>query len=232
MVLEGIANRVDWLKLVLAGKDHAMPSIIEYLESLNRKERFFLIGTALGNQTFQLSSAFRDTLTETFGIQIPQNAFAAMDYHLDWIHASLHMAQPGNEDKQVHRNTDPVIITGNQEDVDLIVAIKDAATTHLLLLEAKAETNWTNKQLLSKASRLRVIFGEDGKAYPNVRPQFGLMSPRRPEQLETKNWPSWMIQDGKPTWFKLPVASGRRRVTRCDSERRQSATAGFFRISP
>ena len=35
-----------------------MSAFIEYLRSFNRKERFFLIGTALGNPAFRLDSAF------------------------------------------------------------------------------------------------------------------------------------------------------------------------------
>ena len=33
-----------------------MPSIIEYLESFNRKERFFLVGEALGESTSYIDS--------------------------------------------------------------------------------------------------------------------------------------------------------------------------------
>ena len=60
-----------------------MMTLIERLESFNRKERFFLIGDALGNQSFQLSDDFRTRLGTAFGIQPPSNTFVAMDYHLD-----------------------------------------------------------------------------------------------------------------------------------------------------
>ena len=36
-----------------------MMTLMEHLESFNRKERFFLIGDALGNRAFQLSTDFR-----------------------------------------------------------------------------------------------------------------------------------------------------------------------------
>ena len=44
----------------------------QYLESLNRKERFFLTG-----------------LRQVVGLNVPHDAFAAMDYHLDWMHVAL-----------------------------------------------------------------------------------------------------------------------------------------------
>ena len=70
-----------------------------------------------------------------------------MDYHLDWIHASLFLTLPGNDSQAVHPNSGRVA-TGTQEDVDLLVAFEEGDITHLLLIEAKAETGWTNKQTL------------------------------------------------------------------------------------
>ena len=44
----------------------AMTTVIEYLESFNRKERFFLVGAALGNTQFQLGAAFRERVGAAF----------------------------------------------------------------------------------------------------------------------------------------------------------------------
>ena len=205
-----------------------MPSLMELLESFNRKERFFLIGEALGNRTFQLSTDFRSRLVKAFGIEPPRSAFVAMDYHLDWIHASLFLTLPGNDDEAVHLNTETVA-TGNQEDIDLLIAFEGGDITHILLLEAKAATGWTNKQTLSKAERLERIFGPNGGKYPRTKPHFGLMSPRPPKQLKSHCWQAWMTRDGQPIWFELKLPAGRRRVTRCDSRGRPSAEGAFFR---
>ena len=159
-----------------------MMTLMEHLESFNRKERFFLVGNALGNPDFHLSTAFRAKLEAAFGIQPSSHAFVAMDYHLDWLHASLFLALAENDDEGVHLNTETVA-SGNQEDIDLLVGFEADDTTHLMLIEAKAETGWTNKQTLSKAERLQRIFGKDGARYPRVQPQFGLTSPRPPKQL-------------------------------------------------
>ena len=205
-----------------------MMTLMEQLESFNRKERFFLIGDALGNQSFQLSSDFRVRLNAVFGIMPPSRALVAMDYHLDWIHASLFLSLPENDEDAIYLNT-RTIATGTQEDVDLLVAFEEGCITHLLLIEAKAETGWTNKQTLSKAKRLESIFGTDGTNYPQVKPHFGLMSPRRPKQLNTYLWPPWMTRDGEPFCFELKVPIGRRKVTRCDSSGRPSAEGDHFR---
>ena len=71
-----------------------MMTLMEHLESFNRKERFFLVGNALGNPDFQLSTDFQTKLNTAFGIQPPNSAFVAMDYHLDWLHASPFLALP------------------------------------------------------------------------------------------------------------------------------------------
>ena len=88
-----------------------------------------------------------------------------MDYHLDWLHAGLFLALPENDEEGVHLNTETVA-SDNQEDIDLLVAFEAEDITHLILIEAKAATGWTNKQTLSKAERLQRIFGKDGARYP------------------------------------------------------------------
>ncbi len=60
------------------GMEVTMPDLIEILEQFNRKERFFLIGQALGNEDFPLSKSFREDLGDAIGIDIPRGAFAAM----------------------------------------------------------------------------------------------------------------------------------------------------------
>ena len=205
-----------------------MMTLLEHLESFNRKERFFLVGNALGNPDFRLSAEFQMKFRESFGIQPPNNAFVAMDYHLDWLHAGLFLALPENDEEGVHPNTETVA-SGNQEDIDLLVAFEVEEITHLILIEAKAATGWTNKQTLSKAERLQRIFGKDGARYPRVKPYFGLTSPRPPKQLKSDLWPAWMTRHSQPIWFELKVPTSRRRVTRCDSGGRQTAEGDFFR---
>ena len=205
--------------------------LIEWLEAFNRKERFFLVGNALGNTNFNLSEEYRTKLHSVLGIHPPQHSFVAMDYHLDWIHAGLFLSSSANQLNEVHENKVP-IVTANQEDIDLLVAFEDLGVTHLLMIEAKAATGWTNKQTLSKADRLREMFGEgDGrKKYPGVKPSFCLTSPRPPQLLDSDQWPSWMAPGGKPIWLELEVPPGRRRITRCDQEGKSSASGDFFRV--
>ena len=203
--------------------------LIEWLESLNRKERFFLIGNALGNTNFNLSDEYRAKLNSVLGIHPPQNSFVAMDYHLDWIHAGLFLSSSANQSNKVHENKVP-IVTANQEDIDLLVAFEELGVTHLLMIEAKAATGWTNKQTLSKAVRLREMFGEDGEKYLNVKPRFCLTSPRPPQQLDSGLWPSWMAPGGQPIWLELEVPPGRRRITRCDQAGKSSTSGDFFRV--
>ena len=72
-----------------------MSAIIEYLRTFNRKERFFLVGTALGNPAFRFDSAFSERLGGTFALEVPADVFVAMDYHLDWIYARAYLSHEG-----------------------------------------------------------------------------------------------------------------------------------------
>ena len=96
---------------------------------------------------------------------------------------------------------------------------------------SRGETWWANGQMCKKAKRLRQIFG-DPPDRSLADPCFVLLSPQRPQRLETDDWPGWMTRGGKPVWMKLPRPSGLRKVTRCAPDGRPSADGEFLRIDP
>lgn len=205
-----------------------MADLIALLESFNRKERFFLVSQALGG--FQLSYDFRQKLGDEIGQGIPENAFAAMDYHFNSLSAALWAHERGDI-KGVFENPQQRLVRGNQEDIDLLVGFKEGGQYHLVLVEAKGVGSWENKQMLSKADRLRQIFGCDGDRHPGVAPHFCLMSPRRPQQLKSSHWPEWMSKDdGSYFWTKLEFPDERRVATRCKSNGRRSVKGSYFKI--
>ncbi len=151
-------------------------SFAGYLRQFNRKERFYLLGWSLGNNEFRLSAGFRRKMSSLVGVDVPSNAFVAMDYHLDWLYASAYLAS-SRCSSGAHSNTHG-LISANQEDIDLLIAFRRGRTWHVVMVEAKAATGWTNKQAASKAGRLARIFGQDGRRYPSIRPHYVLTSPR------------------------------------------------------
>ena len=205
-----------------------MLDLVELLESFNRKERFFLIRQALGNS--RLSVNFRTKLSIAIGLAVPETSFVAMDYHLDSLAAALYAHQRGNT-AGVFNNPERQIIKGHHEDIDLIVAFSNGGQYHIVLVEAKGATGWTNKQMRSKANRLTQIFGPDGDRYSGVVPHFCLSSPRLPQRLKASEWPNWMrSDDGSYIWLDLNFPQSRNKVTRCDAEGNQSAEGDHFRI--
>ena len=213
-----------------------MTDLIEILESFNRKERFFLVAQALGcsnsgEPAFSLSGSFREELNKiiepTAIPEEPAMVFVAMDYHLDWLQAALILAHTSQDEKSKFCNEgkEGQVIEGTQRDVDLLVAFKDGETFHLILVEAKAYSDWTNDQLSSKAARLRTIFGEDGKKWNDVQPYFCVMSPKESERLNrgpllSGPLPKWMLDNkGKLQWLPLQLPKSKRRVvSRCDKD--------------
>lgn len=194
-----------------------MQPIIDNLRSFNRKERFHLIGTALGKKDFALSEEFRVELNNKLELTIPTTAFVGMDYHLDWIWASLYMHfNLNNNQNKIYPNIDG-IITANQEDIDLIITFLEDSICHIVMLEAKVDTGWTNKQMNSKANRFTKLFGADGKKWDNVMPHFIIASPNEPIHLKTEDWPDWMKPNGYIKWLKL-ILPPFVRVIRCDEQ--------------
>ncbi len=193
-----------------------MKRLIDNLQSFNSKERFFLIGHILGNTNFTPSEVFKKQIKDVLGLKIPDELFAAMDYHLDWLYGSLYLAFNNGSEAQIFSNSDR-LIKGQQEDVDFIIAFLEDTSCHIILIEAKGVGGWTNKQMNSKAERFEGIFGPDGKRWLGVNPHFLVLSPRQSNRLNTSSWPTWMTINGKAAWTKLPVSAGLRKITLCSS---------------
>ena len=195
-------------------------SLIDNLKSFNRKERFYLIGQMLGNPNFRMAKKQLDRISELIGIKISGEYFAAMDYHLDWIYASLFLTKINANDKAFERNfidnakTVDLQISGTQEDVDFLLAFVDHEnTTHIVMIEAKGDSYFSNGQLDSKNKRFKAIFGNEN-TWPNVRPHFIICSPKKPQKINIEEPAYFMFKDFKLPWLELDIGDGKNKVTR------------------
>ena len=218
-----------------------MSQVIEFLRQFNRKERFILLDHVLGAQgaeVFRLSPGFRGELGKELGLNVPKNAFVAMDYHLDWIQMALYFAGHGTripEERIPNQN----LFKANQRDVDLLIAFNERGVsnpTHIVMIEAKADTSWNNKQLKKKAARLKLIFDKNPYCRDIVKPHFVLMSPGGPTErrrIDVGAWPSWMR--GKETspahWLKLPLRDGLVKVSRCNASGRDDEHGEYLQFT-
>jgi hypothetical protein len=203
---------------------------IEYLKSFNRKERFHLVGQLLGNSRFNLDPNMFRKILDLLNLDTPTYYFSAMDYHLDWIFASLSLAS-GQDDGPKEINS--LCINATNEDIDFLLAfVDDLGITHIIMIEAKGDTSFTNKQLQSKANRLNEIFGPSGKKWPNVVPHFLVCSPTQPSRLQTSTLPSFMRnkKDNGLAWFRLYMPANQRKVTRCDASGNTSKNGTHWKI--
>lgn len=201
---------------------------------MNRKERYYLLRWALGS--FDLSPDFLRKLGDVIGLTIPEGAYSAMDYHLNWIYAALVLSSE-RDNRKVHRNpgivpgdTKAAVITGNQEDIDLIVAFEEQGLSHLVMIEAKGVTSWSPKQLSHKAKRLREIFTPQFRKL--VVPHFVIASPL-PMPLPPNNefeWPDWMRQNDRFLWVRMPVDRGLFAVTRSNDHGVADANGEYWTL--
>ena len=195
-----------------------MTQIIDNLKSFNSKERFYLVGHILGNPEFTPCAAFRKCLENVLHIELPESVFAAMDYHIDWLYASLFLAS-NQKNPPIFENHDKTI-KAQQEDIDFLIAYEKDEICHIIMLEAKGVGVFTNNQMRSKASRLGQIFGEDGGGWPGVVPHFVLISPKKPTgRLQSAKWPAWMLSNNSIPWIELPIPANLKKVTRCNSDK-------------
>lgn len=221
-----------------------MSDLIKILESFNRKERYFLIAQALGKPTFELAPGFREELRKKIGVCVPEDAFVAMDYHLDWLAASLTLYDAQVCDDYILCNPSEVIadrdykwFQGTQEDIDLLVAFgPDSENTyHLIVLEAKAYGDngfaaFDRSQLSNKGKRLVMILGDHGKTVQKhndikITPYFYLVSQKEPQPQTAYDHP-W----SKDRWIQLdlPPLNERRIVERFDKQREKASMEGDY----
>ena len=190
--------------------------LIDALKRFNRKERFHLLHHVLGYEgwSFRLSDEFREELGRKIGERVPPEALVMMDYHLDWIGMAVWLsgqhALPTKQTPALNEGR----VAGNQEDIDLLVAFKSSGTVHIVLIEAKGDTPWSNSQLESKALRLREIFTIPDGA--KVRPHFVLMAPKESAAINAGTWPFWM-QKAVDRQMLLPWPETMK-PTLCDSD--------------
>lgn len=211
---------------------HPASDILQWIEALNRKERYWLVRQATEGR-FRLDAAYRADLEGILGISTPPDAYTAMDYHLDWLATSVVVGVEGRGGGVPFPNQlsiDAPVMTGNQEDIDLLVAFTAAEDLHVILVEAKFDSGWTNSQMTSKARRLRAIFGDDGDRVPHVIPHFVITSPRRPPRLVSDEWPAWMNDADGYRWIELSVSAGRIRSERTDGSGRASRVGEYVTL--
>ena len=215
-----------------------MSQVIKHLRSLDRKERFAILREALGfdPKTPRLDGCFRNKLHKCIGVDIPEQAFLAMDYHLDWIQLALHLAentqiQPGKTFEIPGFDN----INNNQEDIDLLVAFEDDRAdrkkTHLVLIEAKAYLHWDKEQLSRKVKRLKCMFGPDGNGHAAVIPHFVLMAGREPRNITADCLPQWRRSGKRPFLLKYTLHP-RLKVTRCTDRGRPFKNRTQLRLDP
>jgi len=206
--------------------------LIANLKSFNRKERFHLVAYALNNRTFEINGKFKEKLMKLIpDADFPKKDtdsydddfyFASMDYHLDWIYASLCLVCSDTIDpfenktvnvkkkvkengKYEEKNVDEYIIKGSIEDVDLIIAIGSKSSpkkVHLIMIEAKGDASWSMGQLNSKVQRLEAFFPEGPNEWEDfVVPHYILMSPENPFKSTRTDFQNKMIN--QLHWFSI-----------------------------
>ncbi len=189
-----------------------MTTLLDRLRASYRKERGHLMRRMLALDSLRPAPDVLRELCETIGVAVPAgDVFGAPDVHLDWIEDALWAddTRDARRDRSARRRT--------QQDTDYLVAFASGGVVHLVLVEAKADSAWTNRQMADKAARLSELFGVHGSHWPGVVPHLVLMSPRRPRLLRTDVWPAWCtaVPAGAPGhaapareprhWLALPM---------------------------
>lgn len=198
---------------------------MDCLRAFNRKERYWVIKTALGD-SLPLSGEFRHRLSSKLPISIPPDAWWAVDYHIDWLVGAIALYSHSGGDLPSETN-DARIVRANQEDFDFIVAFDRT----IILIEAKYEGAWSTPQIESKCERLAQIVGwADGRAH-DLELYFGLMSPKEYRDRTGLALPSKVNKGEPPFWIKLERPSNGFHLVQRHDGRMPSAAGTMWKVS-
>jgi hypothetical protein len=178
--------------------------LVEALKMFNRKERYWLIRNALREKSEILDSKFLKLLNDELFIEVPKNAWWAMDYHLDWLVGALLLVNDKGERTAYKRLKNPrlfkgkkgkyvYLVNGSIEDVDLIIAFKET----LIFIEAKGDADWDYERLKSKIDRLRKIVDKYEYNFIDLKTYFILMDTKAMPVNQMNN----IIDAARPDWI-------------------------------
>lgn len=201
-------------------------TLIECLDSFNRKERYWLLRNCCGKGKYleiPLGENFIQKLKQVPALSNLDfsNAWWAMDYHIDWLFAAItfykdHRIQKlsNNENTYIKKNN----VNGSQEDFDFIVCVGN----EVILIEAKMATGWTKHQLHSKLSRVidlkHLSNGDINFHFFMTSPHLTNTSEAIKEKCTIEDAGANFIDLLTPT--NIPLVSEKRflKVVRCDAE--------------
>ncbi|MES0042366.1 hypothetical protein [Mesorhizobium sp. M0091] len=180
-----------------------------------------------------LTPEFRTKLGAVFGpdagVDIPDDAWWAIDYHVDWLFGALSTTLKSEKPFPPYPN-EPGQVKGTQEDFDLLIAYERT----LIVVEAKAGQNWGNKQVKSKLARLTALVKYNARLPQPVRILFALASPKKPTKLDETACPSALqMKGGGVFWIPLGFGSPGVKhlaVTRCDDGGKRDSDADHWRV--
>ncbi|KAF5079260.1 hypothetical protein DSECCO2_131760 [anaerobic digester metagenome] len=209
-------------------------SLTQCLEVFNRKERYWLIRNCCGNGddlALPLGSNFRSKLKDIDGLEDIdfENAWWAMDYHIDWLIAALTLFQDQDANK-IRNQNEKYKISGTQEDFDFIICVENK----LIFIEAKLSTGWDREQLDSKIERLK-----DMEAlFQNTEQYFILFSPEFQNIKSTISYVTneWTSMRTGYICLETPpqMIDGSRflKVIRCDENSTADKDGAYWKASP
>jgi hypothetical protein len=176
-------------------------TLVENLRSFDSHERGLLLQWAT-DQPFRVGAGLCSAVHQAIGIRPSDDALVAMDYTLDWLYAAIRATLGDDHLGRPQPRPSNGELTASPEDVDLLVAWEDSDGPHLVLIEAKGFTGWSNAQLHRKVMRLAAIFAGDLRRRFDVH--LLLAGPTPSDGLNVDTWPAW-TRPGNRTQF-LPIS--------------------------
>jgi len=212
-----------------------VPVFIEYLSKIEPRRRSRVARVLYGSAALRPSSDFLAALRAELGagpnaVFARDPAFFSPEIELDAVFAAA-VASSSDPSARVFDDRRGMLeMDGIFLDAALAF-IEDDGTCDLVLASAKLSGKWSGRRFRRLSDRLRRVFGEDGTAFPSIRPRFVALGPARPGPAQTAAWPAWMRRaDGAAHWLPFEKEPDELFIQRCDKWGKPRRIGTFWRF--
>lgn len=216
-----------------------MSDFIELLSRIAPRRRVRLARALFGSAALMPSAEFLRRLggelsaagsdVDADGVFASDPVFFAPEIELDAVYAAALAAS--NDSRAVFDDRRGMLEMDGLS-LDLALAYETGNGGHRLVLGyGKLSGKWSGRRFRRLSDRLRRVFGEDGDAFPAVKPCFVALGPERPGPAQTASWPAWMRRpDGASYWLPLDKADDELELLRCDKKGRPRRIGDWWRF--
>lgn len=201
-----------------------------------RRSRF--LSALYGESVARPGKAFLLALSSAMGMPCEDYLYFGIDVELDTLYAAFALAScPGAGVEGVFPVMDDrrglLELDGSRFDAVLVYPGEgEGAPWIMVMVLSRMGGKWAGHRIRRIMHRLDYVFGNDGRALPQVRPRLAVLGPEYPGPKDLALWPTWVRgAEGRVPWIPLKRTDGELRIKRCDKRGKTRRMGDYWTLT-